>query len=350
MEFITGSLLPLLVKIVIGLAAFTVLVVVHEWGHFIFARLSGIGVEEFAIGMGPKLYFRKGKKTDFSVRVLPLGGFCKMRGEDEESDVATAPDAFNNRPIKGRFATLFAGAAMNFILAVLLFSFVYGTTSDIFINKVVPGLAAEKGGLISGEQILTVNGATLKDYTELNAALQKSPGKPVVIKVKSGNDILEKTVTPVYDAAQKKAMIGVQLRPGIKFSGISVVQGYNRTIEASKMMFDFLGRLVSGRASSDEVSGPVGIVTYYGQAVDMGIGFVLNLTAFLSLNLAIINLLPLPALDGGRLLFLLIEAVRRKPIPREKEGFVHFIGFALLMVLMVFVMYKDILKLLAGKL
>lgn len=346
MDYITTSLLPLLVKIVIGLAAFTVLVVVHEWGHFIFARLSGIGVEEFAIGMGPKLYFRKGKRTDFSVRMLPIGGFCKMKGEEEQTD---EPDAFNNRPIKGRFVTLLAGATMNFILAILLFSFVYSTTSEIFVNGVVPGLAAEKAGFIAGDQIMKVDGKTLKDYTELNQTLQASAGKPVAIEVKSGKDTVIRTVTPAYDNAQKKAVIGVQLRPGIAFSGISVVQGFNRTIEASSMMFDFLGRLVSGRASSDEVSGPVGIVTYYGQAIDMGVGFVLNLTAFLSLNLAIVNLLPFPALDGGRLLFLIIEGIRRKPVPREQEGIVHLIGFGLLMALMVFVMYKDILKLITGR-
>lgn len=346
MEYITITLLPLLVKIVIGLAAFTVLVVVHEWGHFILARLSGIGVEEFAIGMGPKLYYRKGKRTDFSVRALPIGGFCRMRGEEENS---TEPDAFNNRPIKGRFATILAGAIMNLILAILLFSFVYSTTNEIFINGVVPGLAAAKGGIVAGDQILEVGGKTLKDYTVLNLALQESAGKPVVIKVKSGTKIVEKTVVPVYDAVQKKALIGVQLRPGIAFAGVSVVKGFSRTVDASKMMFDFLGRLVSGRASSDEVSGPVGIVTYYGQAIDMGIGFVLNLTAFLSLNLAIINILPFPALDGGRLLFLLIEGVRGKPVPREQEGIVHFIGFGLLMALMVFIMYKDILKLITGK-
>ena len=346
MDYITITLLPLLVKIVIGLAAFTVLVVVHEWGHFILARLSGIGVEEFAIGMGPKLYYRKGKRTDFSVRVLPIGGFCRMRGEEENS---TEPDAFNSRPIKGRFATILAGAIMNLILAVLLFSFVYSTTNEIYINGVVPGLAAAKGGIVAGDQILEVGGKPLKDYTALNQSLQESAGKPVVIKVKSGNKIVEKTVVPVYDTVQKKAMIGVQLRPGIKFAGISVVKGFSRTVDASKMMFDFLGRLVSGRASSDEVSGPVGIVTYYGQAIDMGIGFVLNLTAFLSLNLAIINILPFPALDGGRLLFLLVEGVRGKPVPREQEGVVHFIGFGLLMALMVFIMYKDILKLITGK-
>ena len=346
MEYITVTLLPLLVKIVIGLAAFTVLVVVHEWGHFILARLSGIGVEEFAIGMGPKLYYRKGKRTDFSVRALPIGGFCRMRGEEENS---AEPDAFNNRPIRGRFATILAGAIMNLILAILLFSFVYSTTNEIFINGVVPGLAASKGGIVAGDQILEVGGKTLKDYTVLNQALQESAGKPVVIKVKSGNKIVEKTVVPVYDTVKKKALIGVQLRPGIQFAGISVVKGFSRTVDASKMMFDFLGRLVSGRASSDEVSGPVGIVTYYGQAIDMGIGFVLNLTAFLSLNLAIINILPFPALDGGRLLFLLIEAVRGKPVPREQEGIVHLIGFGLLMALMVFIMYKDILKLITGK-
>ncbi len=347
MEFLTATLLPLLVKIVIGLAAFTVLVVVHEWGHYIFARISGIGVMEFAIGMGPKIYYRKGKKTDFSIRIFPIGGFCKMKGEEETSE---DPDSFNNRPIKGRFATLFAGAAMNFILAVLLFSFVYATSNEIYINKTIPGMAAEKGGLKAGDKILEVGGVPLKDYTSMNAALQDSVGKPVKIKVLSGKETLERTVVPAYDNTQKKAIIGVQLRPGIKFAGVSITKGFQRTIDASKMMYDFLGRLVSGRASSDEVSGPVGIVTYYGQAVDMGIGFVLNLTAFLSLNLAIINLLPFPALDGGRLLFLIVEAVRRKPVDREKEGFVHFVGFALLIGLMVFVMYKDIIKLVTGKL
>ncbi len=334
-----------IITFLVAILSFTILVVVHELGHFFLARLTGIGVEEFAIGMGPKVYFRKGIRTDFSIRAFPIGGFCKMRGEDEDSE---APDAFNKKAVWRRFLTIFAGAFLNIILAILLFSFIFSQT--IIIGSVISGKAADKAGIQAGDQLVSVAGTPINDYTTLNKILNDNNGKEITIVLKKDGQIIEKSVKPVFDKVANKAIIGVQLKPALTLTGFSVIEGVRTTVDSTSMMLDFLRKLVSGQANKDEVSGPIGIISYYNQAAKLGFAHVLILTAILSLNLAIINLLPLPALDGGRLFFLLIEAIRRKPIPPEKEGFVHFIGFVLLMGLMVLVLYNDIIKLFTGKL
>ncbi|HHY77294.1 MAG TPA: RIP metalloprotease RseP [Clostridiales bacterium] len=326
-----------LVNVVASVLVFATIVMIHELGHFVIAKLSGIRVEEFAIGMGPKIFGKKKGETLYSLRSIPIGGYCKMTGEDESSDDIKA---FNNKPLHIRMAVILFGPLMNFLLAMLIFSLVI--TQSTVINEVVQGKPAYTAGLQKGDKIIEINGKKTEDWNSIKQSISSNPNTPINITFERKKEIKNVTVTPIVDDETKDVIIGIT--PSLKIEGISLKNGFRWALEMSKAMLDFLGKLFTGKASTDEVSGPVGIIVFINEAAKFGFLYLLNLTAFLSLNLAIINLLPIPALDGGRLLFLLIELIRRKPIEAEKEGFINFIGFVALMILAVIIAYKDLIK------
>lgn len=322
---------------VIAILVFVAIVMIHEFGHYIVAKLSGVRVEEFAIGMGPKIVGKKKGETLYSLRAIPIGGFCKLTGEDEASEDAKA---FNNKPLLTRMAVIFFGPLMNFILAIFIFSLVISQTT--VVNEVIPDKPAYTSGFQKGDKIVEINGKKIEDWNSVKHSISSNPDTPINVTIERKNQMKDIIVTPVIENKAEGAIIGIT--PSLKISGISVKDGLYTTIEVSKAMLEFLLRLFTGRASSDEVSGPVGIIIFINEAAKVGFLYLLNLTAFLSLNLGILNLLPIPALDGGRLMFLLIEMVRRKPIEAEKEGFINFVGFVALMVLAVIIAYKDLIK------
>jgi len=322
---------------VVSILVFAIIVMIHEFGHFIIAKLSGIRVEEFAIGMGPKIYGKKRGETLYSLRTIPIGGFCKMTGEDESSDDVKA---FNKKPLHIRMAVIFFGPLMNFLLAILIFSLVI--TQSTIINEVIQGKPAHVAGIQKGDKIIEINGTKTEDWNSIKQSISSNPNTPINITLERNKEIKNITVTPIVDNETKDTIIGIT--PSLKIAGISFKNGFYSTFEMTKAMVNFLGKLFTGRASSDDVSGPVGIIVFINEAAKFGFLYLLNLTAFLSLNLGIINLLPIPALDGGRLLFLFIELIRRKPIEAEKEGFINFVGFVALMVLAVIIAYKDLIK------
>ena len=333
--------------VVLALLLLGVLIIAHEAGHFWAARACGIGVQEFSMGMGPLIAKWKSRKgTQFSVRLLPIGGFCQFYGEDEDEP---DPRAFNNQAVWKRAVTVASGPLMNFLVAFLV---IVLFMSVIGINTIVPKIAqveenAQTAGLQVGDTIVSVNGAEMTNYQQISQAIAASEGNDVTLGVKRGKEELSLTLTPFYDEEAGRYRVGFsfgqeRVRTSVLTSIPFSVQ-YN--VESVKLILSTLKDLVFKGQGVDDVTGPVGTVYVIQEVTQQGgLDVYLELIALISVNLGVMNLLPIPGLDGSRLLFLLIEAVRRKPVKREWEGAIHAAGFILLMGLMVLLTYKDIMR------
>lgn len=333
--------------VVLALLLLGVLIIAHEAGHFWAARACGIGVQEFSMGMGPLIAKWKSKKgTQFSVRLLPIGGFCQFYGEDEDEP---DPRAFNNQAVWKRAVTVASGPLMNFLVAFLV---IVLFMSVIGINTIVPKIAqveenAQAAGLRVGDTIVSVNGVEMVDYQQISQAIAASDGNDVTLGVKRGKEELSLTLTPFYDEEAGRYRVGFsfgqeRVRTSVLTSIPFSVQ-YN--VESVKLILSTLKDLIFKGQGVDDVTGPVGTVYVIQEVTQQGgLDVYLELIALISVNLGVMNLLPIPGLDGSRLLFLLIEAVRRKPVKREWEGAIHAAGFILLMGLMVLLTYKDIMR------
>ncbi|MGN0472048.1 MAG: RIP metalloprotease RseP [Lachnospiraceae bacterium] len=352
---------------------FGVVVVVHEFGHFLLAKANGIHVVEFAIGMGPKLFsFQKGD-TRYCLRLLPIGGACIFEGQDgiydkdkpkEEPDGLPGdcvPDeeqkgAFHKAKVGARIATVVAGPLFNFLLAYVFSLIIVGNVGSTppVIGNVLEGYPAEEAGLQAGDEILSLNGERVHLYDEVSLfSALNTEGKDVTIVYRRDGVKHKTTITPVYEDGRYYI--------GFSGTGTPVVGSPLKVMKNSfyevryllKYTYKSLGMLFTGKAGLKDLSGPVGVAELvddvYQESKPAGVRAVLiNMLYFavlLSVNLGVMNLLPIPALDGGRLIFLLIELVRGKPVPPEKEGLVHMIGMILLLILMVFVFYNDIARL-----
>jgi regulator of sigma E protease len=346
-------------SIIVAILVFGLIVLIHELGHFLFAKMNKIAVVEFSIGMGPRLlHFKKGETT-YSIKLLPLGGSCMMLGEDEEN-----PDerAFQNRSIPARMSVIAAGPIFNFILAFLLSLVLVGMSGyDItYIKEVTEGSPAYEAGMRSGDKLLKINGEKVSMYQEyILYKLMKPDEKMSQVEFlrtdpQTGNqEIQTVSVTPQYSEESKKYLIGILIAPENKKAanaGDLVRHGYMEMEYDVKLTVKSLGMLFTGKASVSDLSGPVGIVVMIDDSVKAGLTVsvvaalmnVISMCILLSANLGVMNLLPIPALDGGRLLFLIIEAIRGKRMDPEKEGLVNMISMAALMALMIFVVFNDI--------
>lgn len=333
--------------VLLALLLLGVLIIAHEAGHFWAARACGIEVEEFAMGMGPLLAKWKSKKgTQFSIRLLPIGGFCQFYGEDEEQ---SDPRSFNNQAVWKRALTVASGPMMNFVVAILVLV-VY--LSALGLNSTVPRVAqveahAAQAGLMKGDTLLAVNGIQVESTDTVLSEISGSDGAAVTLRVARDGEELDVVIAPFYDEELSRYRVGftfdqermrVSMLESIPFS----VQ-YN--IESVRLIVQTLKNLVFKGDGVSDVTGPVGTV-YVIQEVTRqgGVDIYLELLALISVNLGVMNLLPIPGLDGSRLLFLLVEGVRRKPVKRELEGAIHGAGFVLLMGLMLVLTYKDIMQ------
>lgn len=323
--------------IIVAILVFAVIVVVHEFGHFAVAKLSGIKVDEFAVGMGPKILGIEKGETLYSLRALPIGGYCKMTGEDEAS---SDERAFNNKPILNRLGVVFFGPLMNLVLAILIFSLVIIQVP--LISEAMPDKPAQKAGMMKGDRIVKINQTQIQTWEQVKNIISKGEGIELNIMVENNGKIRNLHITPIVEQGSQDAIIGI--RPSFKISGLSLKEGVKSTLNITISMLDYLMQLIFGKTSTQDLVGPVGIIVYLNEAAKSGIIQIIYFTAILSLNLAIINLLPLPALDGGRIIFLLLEGIRRKPVNPEKEGLVHFIGFVMLMMLSLIIAYRDLIK------
>lgn len=346
-----------IIYIVIAILMLGFIVTVHEFGHYLVGRLCGIGVLEFSVGMGPKLIGFRRRGIDYSLRAIPLGGYCRFLGEDEKDD---DPHAMNNQPVWKRFLTVAAGPLMNFVLAfvfcvVMLSNYILAEYQPR-ISYVYENTPASECGIQVGDIVLSVNGTPISyDQAGSNTMrdiLQASGGEAADIVLQRSNEQLELSVAP---ALQSDSNGNTSYQLGIAFGGRTYTfiealnGGCSYMLRITQAMLQSLKDLVFGRVGTEGVMGPVGIISFVSDLVyNQQMFAVVQLIFILSLNIGIMNLLPLPALDGGRLIFLLIEAIRRKPVPPEKEGMVHAVGLLLLFALILFITYKDILRLITG--
>ena len=404
---------------------FGALVFFHELGHFIFAKRAGILCREFAIGMGPKVFTHKKGETTYTIRLLPIGGFVRMAGEDPElveikpgyrigllfdnenqvnkiilnnkekfpncriveveyadiekdlvikgfpeddiesmqtfsvnpsavivengteSQIAPIDRQFGSKTLPQRFLAIFAGPAMNFVLAFFLFiliALLQGVPSnEPQLGAVTPDGAAKSAGLQKGDIVQSINGSEISSWSDVVEIIRKNPSKKLDFSIiRNGKESIIQ-VTPLEKTVEGKKIGIIGVYSPVEKSPIQAVKsGFTETYYWTKQIFVMLGKLVTGQFSIDALSGPVGIYNSTAEVAKSGIYYLMKWAGILSINLGIMNLLPIPALDGGRLMFFAVEAVRGKPIDRQKEGMVHFIGFALLMLLMLVVTWNDI--------
>jgi regulator of sigma E protease len=331
----------------VAILIFGVLIAVHELGHFLVAKLVGIRVHEFSIGMGPTLFSGRRGETLYSLRLLPIGGFNRMAGM-ESGDLEDSR-GFNTRSIPQRMAVIASGSLMNFLLAIILFVIVFmgiGMPSNTtVIGGVLPGRPAELAGFQVGDRITAIDGQKVGTWKQLVEIIHKSPGQKLDVEIERNQQTLLIQVVPELETQKRIGLIGIEqtwVKLGL-FS--SIVLGVQQALTVAVLIITSLVKMISGQMPA-EVAGPVGIVHMAGEAARLGLASVLSFTGLLSLNLGIINLLPIPALDGSRLLFLGIEWIRGRPVNPEKENFIHLIGFAALIFLMIAITYQDILRLL----
>ncbi len=341
--------------IVLALIIIAILILAHEWGHFIVARRVGIPVHEFSLGFGYKLFSTKKNGVEYSLRLVPLGGFVRMAGE-EPGDMEN-PNGFNNRKPWEKIAVAFAGPFMNFLLAILIF--IYSFTfigvaqpmDDAVVGEVLKGKPAETAGLQTDDRVLMVNGKNISNWNEFVGTVKNNQvGVPLELTIDRGGSVSQLTLKSVADETTGVPIVGIY--PQIEFEKQGIVNaiklGFLQTYQMTAMLLGGLVMLFTGGASAADLAGPVGITNMVGEAARSGIVYLLGFTAFLSINLGILNLLPIPALDGSRMVFAMVEAVRRKPINPEKEGFIHWLGFLFLMSIIVFVTYNDIVRMFKG--
>ncbi len=341
------------------------LVLVHEYGHYIVAKKAGIWVEEFAIGMGPKLFAKEMGETLYTIRLLPLGGFCRMHGETEDGEISER--SFLSKSVLARFLVMGAGVFMNIVIAFLLLFILTSTTyitTPVF-NQVVEGSAVDDAGFEVGDKIIKMNGSRVYIYDELRMDLATNYDKPVTFTFLRDGATYEKTVTPKLDEESGRYLVGIvpEFKVGM-FLGAeegfekatffeTASHSFHTMIYYVKATAEGLLRVFTFQANTEEFGGPITIVQTVGQSYEAGLTYsfwagiqnVMQLAAMLSANLAVLNLFPIPGLDGGRMIFLILEGIRKKPVSMELEGKITMIGFTFMLGLMVFVMYTDVVKL-----
>lgn len=342
--------------LILFLVIFGVVVISHEFGHFLLAKAAGIHVIEFAVGMGPNIFsFQKGD-TKYSLKLFPIGGACMFEGEDglQTKEGEISEGSFLNASVWSRISTVFAGPLFNFILAFIISLIMVNMIAirDPIATDVVEGGAALEAGLQAGDRILALDGEKICLYEDILLFTYTHRGGEIPLTYERDGKEYTTSVTPKFDESTGRYMLGISNADFVEVKGTDTLKYAWYEIRYSvKNTYKSLGMMLKGQVSRKEVAGPVGIAVNlvgktYEQTKEYGWQSVLvnmlNITLMLSVNLGILNLLPLPALDGGRLVFLLIEVVRGKPVPPEKEGMVHFIGLMFFMVLMVLVLFNDI--------
>ena len=360
------------ISILLFIIMISVIIFIHEFGHYLIAKQNGVGVVEFSIGMGPAIYSKVKNGTEYSIRAVPFGGYCMLLGQesflDEEKDgeaiVSDEEHSFANKNVWQRIAIILAGPVFNFILALVLalvmVSFIGTTTSRIGV--VAENYPAEEAGLKAGDEIIKLNKTRTHLFQDITMYLTLHEGEDVdVTYVRDGNTYTT-TLKPKYDEENGRYMIGIGSegrREHLSFGNV-LKYGYYEFAYSTTSVVKSLGMLVSGKASLNDLSGPVGMASIINNVVDevsedtkeestwttaywIFINM-LSLTVLISANLGVVNLLPVPGLDGGRLIFLIIEAITGKPVPKKFEGIVTIAGFVLLALLMAAVLFNDIRK------
>jgi len=339
-----------------------ILIFIHEFGHFLAAKLFKVKVERFSLGFGPRLLGKKVGDTDYRISAFPLGGYVKMLGESAEEEIPKElhPVSFSHQPLRRRIAIVASGPGSNLLLAVFIYALIFAlfgltkTTTDI--GSVTPESPAAAAGLQADDRVLAVEGVPVQEWSQLSELIQDSDGRPIEIRVQRGDREFTVQITP--EIKQTRTILGEEVsRPliGIVASNNVVVEAVNPfravyyavtyTGSMIELTFVVLGKLIMGAISPRTLAGPIGIAQMSGQVAKAGPIAFLSFLALLSINLGILNLLPIPVLDGGHLLFFLFEGVMGKPLSIKKREMAQQVGLFLLIVLMVFVFYNDIYRL-----
>ena len=342
------------------------MVIAHELGHFLLAKSNGIHVVEFSVGMGPTIFKKQGKDTKYTIKLLPIGGACMFEGEDglvsemnkdeNGEPIEEIQGSFKNASVWGRISTVFAGPFFNIILAFFLSIIIvgFGYTDKPIVQGVTTGYPAEEAGIRAGDKIVKMNGSRICLYREVSLNSYTNHGENIEFVYERDGERYTVQIKPKYDKNDGRYYIGLQ--GGGEFTKVKGLQVFQYAAYEVRYWlistFKSLGMMIQGKVKADDFAGPVGIAQVIDTAIEetkpMGLPTVvltmINIAILLSVNLGVLNLLPLPALDGGRLVFLFVEVIRGKPVAPEKEGMVHFAGFVILMLLMAFVMYNDIMR------
>ncbi|MBN1777271.1 MAG: RIP metalloprotease RseP [Clostridiales bacterium] len=348
-----------IVFILLAILLLGLLIVVHELGHFLSARAQGIAVKEFSVGFGPKLRQWKGKKRDtvYSLRGIPLGGYCAFYDDEADKLEPDDPRRYNAAPVWKRMIVVVAGSVMNIILAFILavvLHMAYGAVAvQPRIAEVTANSPAAAAGILPGDVLLQVNGQDLApgDAAGLSEEVDTlENGVPMTLVVERGGEEITLSVVPRYDTAEGRSLIGVIIMGYVRPSFFQAVDGaWESCVYASTVIAQSLGQLIFHGEGAGDISGPVGVVQVIAeQTRSGGLYMYLSLAILISINLGIINLLPIPGLDGSRFLFLAAEAVRRKPINRRVESIIHMIGFTLLFGLLILFTFRDVQRIFGG--
>lgn len=344
--------------VIIALVILSAFVTLHELGHFIAGKKLGFGIVEFAIGMGPAIFKKKKDGILYSLRAFPIGGMCRFYGEDEETGDGLA---FGSQKPWKRAIVLSAGAVTNIVSAIILAVIILMTIG--VITDYIPSVnsfsyensPAEEAGMLEGDVIVAVNGKELTQYDQIDSLVDligAADSDACVITVLRNGEEMDLTLHNLYNETEGRNMIGIQIGaiPVYEKLGFFSALGssFQYIWQMIKALFSFFGMLFQGEVKQGDVIGPVGIIVLITDAVKQGVAQVLEIAVLISANLGLFNLLPLPALDGGRLVFVVIEAIRKKPVPAEKEGIVHFVGIVLLLGLIVYLSIGDISSLFGG--
>jgi len=361
-----------MIYIVIAIIMFLMLITVHEWGHFVSAKLVGVRVNEFAVGMGPAILKKQGAETLYALRAIPIGGFCAMEGEDEDS---TDPRAFGNQAVWKRVVILVAGATMNFVFAVVLAIVMLGMAEgDLLPVPVVDSLRSESALALNytvlqpGDRILRINGNRVFTRDDVSFYFGRSYAGTdskvdVLVRRADGAELLISDMYFDYqmytneDGSQSGPLLGINLQQESKNLFSVLWHGFFTAINDVRLVWLSLGELVSGAVAIKDLSGPIGIVDIMAtttseaaeESVNLGVQNILRFTMLISANLAVMNMLPLPALDGGRVFFTIVGGVytklTRKKMNSKVEAYIHATGFFLLLCLMAFVAFQDVIRL-----
>ncbi|MCX5976481.1 MAG: RIP metalloprotease RseP [Coprothermobacterota bacterium] len=335
-------------NILLAILVLGVLIFVHEMGHFLFAKRFRVPVEAFALGFGPAIFSFKRRETVYRLNVFPLGGYAKIVGmEGDEED----PRGFYAQSKSRRFLILAGGVLFNLVFAwvlILIVSLFSPTAAnDTVVGEILPGYPAQAAGLQTGDKILSINGNAVETWDQERSLIEQSSkdGNPLQLQLDRGGQLLTFSVTPTYPTAENRWMLGLGPRAVRLPAGEAFVQSFVQYWRLISLVFLSLGMLITGQASIADLTGPVGIVQVTAQFSQSGFLSLLWFTSFLSINLGVLNLLPIPAFDGGRIIFLLIEAITGRRVNRRVEEMIHTVGFFLIIGLFLYITFQDIRRL-----
>jgi regulator of sigma E protease len=350
----------LLYSIVAAVVGLGLLIVFHEFGHFLFAKLSGVGVLTFSVGFGPKLWVKKKGETEYALSAFPLGGYVKMVGEDPEEEVKAADleRSFAHKSLLKRTAIVAAGPGFNLLLAVFLLMLVflfYGVpVLSNLVGAVEPESPAAQAGIQKGDRIVAVDGQAVNAWEDLSGAIKQSAGEPLALRVQRSGQEVTMTVQPrkkevknIFGELKEDWMIGIGSQVSIEKGdpGLAIGKAFVQTYEYSKLTLIGLYKMITREVSPRNLGGPILIAQMAGQQAQEGIGSFLAFLAVLSINLGVLNLLPVPVLDGGHLFFFAVEAIIGRPVSLKYREKAQQVGIFLLLLLMIFAFANDIFRL-----